>query len=77
MVFTRENIIDHEVVTINDLKDRIYDNIEISEEEAIAVKNFDKYRLNKLNNAVSKTEFNALYVLIRSEANILNFKEFL
>ena len=50
------------VITINDLKDRYFDGIPLSEEEKKALRNFDQYRLEKLNASKSDQEFKLVYL---------------
>ncbi len=74
-VFESNTIFD--TVTINDLKDRLFDNKKLTEEEIKAIENFDKYRLERLSKINDDVEFEQTYLLIRAEANMLDYKSFL
>lgn len=64
-------------VSINDLRDKEYQNLRLSEEEAQALLNFDRYRLNELNKTSNDADFNARYCQLQILANIADYTEFL
>ncbi len=64
-------------VSINDLRDRYFEGISLSEEEEMALSNFDQYRLNKLNSARSDAEFKLIYLKIQAMANLSSYRYFL
>jgi hypothetical protein len=64
-------------VSINDLKDKYFDGLKITEEEKLALSNFDQYRINRLNAAKSDTEFKLCYLKIQAMANLSSYKYFL
>ena len=66
-----------DTVTINDLKDRLFNNESMTDEEHLAVKNFDSYRLDRLSKIDDDAEFEQVYLLIRAEANMLDYRQFL
>ena len=68
---------DGDEITINDLRDKEFKNERLSEEEAVALINFDKFRLGELNKITSDLDFNARYCQLQILANIADYKEFL
>jgi len=64
-------------ISINDLKDRYFDGLPLSDKEKMALHNFDQYRLVKLNGAKSDTEFKLVYLKIQAMANLSSYKYFL
>ncbi|MCH2232673.1 MAG: hypothetical protein MK078_00365 [Crocinitomicaceae bacterium] len=66
-----------DTVTINDLKDRLYANETMAEDELEAIKKFDQYRLDRLSKIDDDSEFEKTYLLIRAEANMLDYRSFL
>lgn len=64
-------------ISINDLKDKYFDDLELSKEEKLALCNFDQYRINRLNAAKSDAEFKLCYLKIQAMANLSSFKHFL
>lgn len=65
------------VVSINDLKDRMFDGERLSLNEKMAVVNFDNYRLNRLNSVKNDPSFMEVYDIIRAEADLKDYREFL
>lgn len=63
--------------SINDLKDKYFDGVALTDEEKIALSNFDQYRLAKLNAAKSDTEFKLIYIKIQAMANLSSYRYFL
>ena len=66
-----------EEITINDLREKEFRNRKLTEEEAQAILNFDRYRLNELSKIKSDLEFNARYCQLQILSNIADYKEFL
>ncbi|OFY89901.1 MAG: hypothetical protein A3K10_09530 [Bacteroidetes bacterium RIFCSPLOWO2_12_FULL_31_6] len=64
-------------LTINDLRDREYSNKELSPQERLAIKNFDRYRIIELNKQTSESKFHNKYLQIQVMANLSPFEEFL
>ncbi|MBL4668120.1 MAG: hypothetical protein JKY30_02505 [Flavobacteriales bacterium] len=63
--------------SINDLRDKDYDNIDLLPNERLALKNYDKYRITELNNQTSEDKFHAKYMQLQVMANLSPFQEFL
>ena len=63
--------------SINDLRDKYYDGVELSEDELLAIQNFDKYRIEYLNSSVNEEEFDKRYLELQAKANLASFKDFL
>ena len=66
-----------ETITISDLRDKEFHNESISEEEAIAILNFERFRLSELSKIKSDLEFNARYCQLQIMANLTDYQEFL
>ncbi len=64
-------------VSINDLKDKYFDNLELTQEEELALRNFDQYRINRLNETKSDAEFKLCYLKIQAMANLSSYRYFL
>lgn len=65
------------LVSINDIKDKYFDGEELSEEETLAMKNYDKYRLEYLNGSQNEEDFDQRYFQLQVMANLHSYKEFL
>jgi len=63
--------------SINDLKDKYFDGIPLSDEEKMALTNFDQYRIQRLNMVKSDAEFKLIYLKIQAMANLSSYKSFL
>lgn len=63
--------------SINDLRDKYYDGVELSEDQLLAIQNFDKYRIEYLNSSESELEFDKRYLELQAKANLTSFKDFL
>jgi hypothetical protein len=68
---------DGDAITINDLRDKEFRNERLTEEEAMALLNFDRFRLSELNKLTTDLDFNARYCQLQILANIAGYKEFL
>lgn len=65
------------IVSINDLRYKEFNNIELSSEEALALRNFDKFRIAELNKITSDEAFHVRYRELQVLANLGDYKEFL
>jgi folate-dependent tRNA-U54 methylase TrmFO/GidA len=63
--------------SINDLKEKQYDDIPLSEEEMLAIQNFDKFRNAYLNASINEEEFDKRYLELQAKANLADYKLFL
>ena len=64
-------------VSINDLRDRYFDNLPLTQEEELALSNFDQYRIQQLNQATSDEDFKTTYLKIQAMANLSSYRDFL
>lgn len=64
-------------VTISDLKAKEFRDEKLSEEEAQAVLNFDRFRLAELNRLKEDFDFNARFCELQIMSNLADYKEFL
>ncbi|MGB1103539.1 MAG: hypothetical protein ACPG21_07915 [Crocinitomicaceae bacterium] len=64
-------------VSINDLRDKYFDDLPLTEEEERALDNFDRYRLQQLNAAKNDEEFKVIYLKIQTMANLSSYRYFL
>ncbi len=63
--------------SINDLREKDYQNINLSPNEHLALKNYDRYRIAELNKQKSEATFNNKYMQLQVMANLSPFNEFL
>ena len=63
--------------SINDLREKDYDNIDLSPNERLALKNYDRYRIAELNKQVSEDQFHNRYMQLQVMANLSPYEEFL
>lgn len=63
--------------SINDLRDVEYKGEELSPQERLALKNFDRYRIFTLNKQRSEREFHQAYTKMQVMANLTPYVEFL
>ena len=63
--------------SINDLREKDYEDIDLSPNERLAIKNFDRYRISELNKQVSENKFHNRYMQLQVMANLSPFEEFL
>lgn len=63
--------------SINDLRDKYYDGLELSEDELLAIQNFDKYRIEYLNSSENEEEFDKRYLELQAKANLASFRDFI
>jgi hypothetical protein len=65
------------LISINDIKDRYFDGVELSADELTAMQNFDKYRLEHLNGSQNEEDFDKRYFQLQVMANLHPYTEFL
>jgi len=63
--------------SINDLRDKYYDGVALSEKELLAIQNFDKYRIEYLNSSKDEEEFDKRYLELQAKANLASYTDFL
>ncbi len=63
--------------TINDLRDKEFGDEGLTQEEARALRNFDRYRLEHLKQATSEKDFHERFMRIQAKANVNSYREFL
>lgn len=63
--------------SINDLRDKYYDGVELTTNELLAIQNFDKYRIDYLNSSENEEEFDKRYAELQAKANLSSYSEFL
>ncbi|MGV6860744.1 MAG: hypothetical protein ACWA41_03180 [Putridiphycobacter sp.] len=64
-------------ISINDLRDKYYDGEQLTEDQLLAIQNFDKYRIDYLNASEDEEEFDKRYLELQAKANLADYKEFL
>jgi len=64
-------------LSINDLREKDYKDIDLSPNERLAIKNFDRYRISELNKQLSEDKFHNKYMQLQVMANLSPFEEFL
>lgn len=67
----------HQIVSINDLRDKYYNGVRLTEEERQALERFDRYRLEQLNSQKSEELFHKEYLRLQILANLNHYTEFL
>lgn len=63
--------------SINDLRDKYYDGLELSDNELLAIQNFDKFRIEYLNSSESEDEFDKRYLELQAKANLSSYKDYI
>lgn len=63
--------------TINDLRDKEFRGEKLTEAEARAIRNFDKYRLEELNKQMTDENFQKMYRHFQVLANLGPYEDFL
>jgi hypothetical protein len=63
--------------SINDLRDKYYDGKDLSNEELLAIQNFDKFRLEYLNSSANEDEFDKRYLELQAKANLAPYSDFI
>lgn len=64
-------------VSINDVRDKYFENAPLTEQEKLALKNFDRFRMEYLNAAPNEEAFEKRYLEIQAKANLSAFTDFL
>jgi hypothetical protein len=64
-------------VSINDLKLKEFDGIPLGEPEIRALKNFDTYRIQNLNQKKDERDFSSRYRHLQAMAHLFPYEEFL
>lgn len=64
-------------LTINDLRERQFNNSSLTEDERQSLINYDSYRINYLNASDTEEEFHKRYFELQAKANLAPFTEFL
>ena len=65
------------VVTINDLRDKEFNNNRLNDDEAMALNNFDHYRIEVLGKQESEDSFHSKYIELQAQANLTPYTEYL
>lgn len=65
------------VESINDLRDKDFSGSRLTTEEKTALSNFDRYRINMLNEQIDEEKFHQRYRQLQVIANLSDWKEFL
>jgi len=65
------------VESINDIRDLEYKGIELTPQQRVALKNFDRYRINQLNSQTTEQKFHKKYLQLQVMANLTPYQEFL
>jgi hypothetical protein len=65
------------VESINDLRDLEYKGVELSPQQRLALKNYDRYRINQLNSQTTEHKFHQKYLQLQVMANLSPYEEFL
>jgi hypothetical protein len=63
--------------SINDLREKDFDQLEMSTNERLAIKNYDRYRISELNKQTSEQRFHNRYLQLQVMANLSPYEEFL
>lgn len=65
------------LISINDIKDKYFDGEPLTQDEHMAMQNFDRYRLQYLNASENEADFDQRYFQLQVMANLHNYEEFL
>ena len=65
------------MITINDLKEHEFGESDITPQQRLAIRNFDRFRFNTLTNAKSEDKFHEDFQRLQVMANLNNYEEFL
>ncbi|MCB0409280.1 MAG: hypothetical protein KDD29_03615 [Flavobacteriales bacterium] len=63
--------------SINDLRDKEFNGKELTPQQRLALKNFDRYRISVLNQQTSEKAFHNAYFKLQVMANLSSYDEFL
>ncbi|MBL4652411.1 MAG: hypothetical protein JKY53_06030 [Flavobacteriales bacterium] len=64
-------------VSINDLREKLDNGMELTPKELTSIKNFERYQIDVLTKEMSDDEFNKKYQQLQVLANLGSFEEFL
>lgn len=64
-------------MSINDIRDKYFEDQPLTEEERTALKNYDTYRMNYLNAAPNEEIFEKRYLELQAKANLCSYTDFL
>ena len=64
-------------VSINDIRDKYFEDVPLTSEEETALNNFDKYRMEYLNAAPNEEVFEKRYLELQAKANLSAYTDFL
>lgn len=64
-------------LSINDIRDKYFEDLPLSDDEKTALKNYDKYRMDYLNAAPNEEVFEQRYLELQAKANLASYTEFL
>ena len=66
-----------DIFSINDLREKDYQDIDLLPNERLTLKNYDRYRIAELNKQTSEDKFHNKYMQLQVMANLSPFEEFL
>lgn len=72
-----KKLVDSNSITINDIREKEFKEVSLSENEKLALYNFDKFRLFVLNQQDSEEIFHKKYMQLQALANLSPYEEFL
>ncbi|MFH1319927.1 MAG: hypothetical protein ABII90_04645 [Bacteroidota bacterium] len=64
-------------ISINDLREKEEEGLHLTEEQWLALRNYEKYRINELNNAKDEENFHKKYEFLQVLANLRPYQDFL
>lgn len=64
-------------LTINDLKELDYSKKNLTPQQHLAIKNFDRYRFKVLSGIKNEEKFHREFQRLQVQANLTNYEEFL
>lgn len=64
-------------VSINDIRDKYFADVPLTEEEELALKNYDSFRMEYLNSAPNDAVFEKRYLELQAKALLAPYTEFL
>lgn len=66
-----------EIISINDLKEMEFNQKELTPQQHLALKNYDRFRVKKLNAQQSEFDFQKTYMQLQAMANLSPYDDFL
>ncbi|MBK7127746.1 MAG: hypothetical protein IPM74_15110 [Crocinitomicaceae bacterium] len=64
-------------VSINDIRDKYFDDLPMTDDEKTALKNYDRYRMEYLNAAENEDVFEKRYLELQAKANLSPYTDFI